>query len=128
MSSQQAVHRIVFWAIWFALISGVLVIHFAIASPEWETISRGIESPLWLLALLPLAVSALVRWLLLPRFTTAHSALPVFIIGMALAESVAIAGIFVFSGHRAELVVLGLLGIAQFMPLFANRFDETTNR
>lgn len=128
MSPQQPVPRIVFWVIWFALLSGVLVMHFVIPSSEWTEISRNMSSPLWLVAVLPLAVSAIVRWLILPRASSAQAALPVFIIGMALAESAAIAGIFLFPGHRTELVVLGLLGIAQFMPVFAGPFGGGTDR
>lgn len=127
MSSQRSASRVVFWAIWFALLSGVLVMNFAIAPPEWSQISRSLASPLWWVAVLPLALSAVVRWLVLPRFTTTQAALPVFIIGLALAESAAIAGMFVFDHHRAELVVLGLLGIGQFLPIFTNRFAESGN-
>ncbi|MES2475690.1 MAG: hypothetical protein V4640_07910 [Verrucomicrobiota bacterium] len=120
MSTQQPVPRVIFWVIWFALLSGVLMIHFVI--PGSRPVSDGDASPLWLVAVLPLAISALVRWLVLPKIPTAQAALPVFIIGMALAEAAAFAGIFIFPAHRMELVVLGILGIVQFMPLFAGRF------
>lgn len=128
MSHPQPVPRIIFWVIWFALLSGVLVMNFAIAPPEKPPISDAGNSLLWLVAVVPLLISALVRWFVLPRATTAQTALPVFIIGMALAESTAILGMFVFSGHRAELVALGLLGIGQFMPTFAAKLGGDTNR
>lgn len=126
MSNPQAPPRIILWVIWFALFSGVLVMNFAIPASE-NTPASG-DSPLWLVAVLPLAISALVRWFVLPRTTSIPAALPVFIIGMALAESAAIAGIFIFPAHRTELVALGLIGIAQFMPFFAARYDAGTDR
>jgi hypothetical protein len=119
---------IVFWVIWFALLSGVIVMTLFIPAPEKPLIPGIAGTPIWLLAVVPLAISALIRWLVLPRAANLQAALPVFIIGMALAESAAIAGLLVFPDRRIELIVLGMIGIAQFAPVFVARFSEEKGR
>jgi hypothetical protein len=74
----------------------------------------------------PLFVSIVIRWLVLPRYDNLKSAFPIFIIGLALAESCGILGIFIGGPFRDDLFVLGVLGVVQFVPLFARRLLEPT--
>ena len=45
--------------------------------------------------------------------------LTIFIIGMALAESACVVGLVFFTAHKDELFKLGVLGMAQFIPIYA---------
>lgn len=66
------------------------------------------------------ALSAVIRWLVLPRFHEPVRAFPLFIVGLALAEGAAILGTFL-SAYATELFVLGVVGMMQFVPFFAAR-------
>jgi hypothetical protein len=57
----------------------------------------------------------------LPRYTEITRALPVFVVGLALAEACGILGIFLGGPYRDDLFVLAVLGVAQFAPLFAGK-------
>lgn len=107
---------LVWWVVWLALLGGVIVIYsvFLARRPPIEAPWGAIE----LVACGQVALSAAVRWLVLPRFREPMRAFPIFIIGMALAEGAAILGIFL-SAYATELFVLGMVGMMQFVPFFA---------
>ena len=120
MNAQPKPPQSTWWAIWFALISGVFVIYFVIGN---QTTHQGITgSPLWIAGATPVAVSTIIRVFLLPRMDTAARALPMFVAGMAMAESAAFLGMFLFPDHKAELLILSVLGMAIYVPFFAPRF------
>jgi hypothetical protein len=73
----------------------------------------------------PLVVSSLARWLFLPRLDDARHAFVLFVVGVALAESGGIIGLFL-SSFRRELFAVGLLGVVQWVPLFTRRFYLAT--
>jgi hypothetical protein len=75
----------------------------------------------WLASLLPLAVSAIIRWVVLTRTNKFQAAFAVAILGIGFAESVCLFGLFLFPGHKFLLMVLSVLGIAQFAPVYASR-------
>lgn len=74
------------------------------------------------LGLLPVAASILVRWVILPRISEARQAFPIFILGIALAEASCFIGLFVFPAYKEAFFAFSLLGIAQFVPVFASRY------
>ncbi|MES1168045.1 MAG: hypothetical protein ABUL61_02630, partial [Oleiharenicola lentus] len=49
---------------------------------------------------------------------------PMFIIGLALAEGCGIMGIFLGGPYRDALFLLSILGLVQFVPVFAKRLGE----
>ena len=53
-----------------------------------------------------------------------RQAFMLFVVGLALAESCGILGTVFGGPYRDELFVLGLLGIAQFMPFFERGLRE----
>lgn len=71
---------------------------------------------------MPVVLSVVVRWLVLPRAVIPQLALPLFIVGIALAEATCFFGLFIFPEHKQALVLTSALGIFQFIPLFARRF------
>ena len=76
------------------------------------------------LPLLPLAGSVVVRWMILPRLDVAQSKFTAFILGLALAEASGIMGMILGQGLRITWIQLALLGIGQFIPLFAGKFTS----
>jgi len=50
-------------------------------------------------------------------------AFPVFIIGLALAEGSGLLGIFLVPELSLTYFVLAMLGLVQFIPLFAKGYD-----
>ena len=79
-------------------------------------------SLVWCAAFVPLGISILIRWFALPGIRVAQTALVLFCIGIALAESTCFMGIFIFPAHKQELFVGSVLGIIQFLPYYARRY------
>lgn len=77
-----------------------------------------------LIGLVPLFLSVIVRWLVLPRYTEPEKAFPMFLAGLALAEGCGLLGLFTGGPYRDDLFLLAALGILQFMPLFVRRLGE----
>jgi hypothetical protein len=77
-----------------------------------------------LIGLIPLFISIVVRWLVLPRYAAPTQAFPMFVVGLALAEVSGLVGLFTGGPYRDDLAVLAVLGILQFMPLFVRRLGE----
>jgi hypothetical protein len=84
--------------------------------------SESVDSPIWYAALAPLAISAIIRWLVLPRARSSQPALTLFIVGIAMAESACFMGLYVFPAHKHDLFLLSMLGIFQFIPYYARRY------
>lgn len=114
----------VWWAIWLALQSGVVVLYFMLGNNSPEQTMGGPGSMLWLAAVVPIALGTLIRVFVLSRFNTAIQAFPFFVIGIAMAESATFLGIFLFPERKLELFILSLLGMAHFVPFFAKRYYE----
>lgn len=109
---------LVFWVIWAAILAGSIVIY--------TVFSRRVAAPdagggiLDWFGLAPLLGSVAVRWLVFPRFTEINRALPIFVVGLALAEGATILSTFLAMGQaRAIVAVLGIAGIIMWVPVFA---------
>lgn len=116
----------VWWILWAAFFAGLCQIYYflAVAPASRPAHPPADSSPFMAaLGLLPLAASIIVRWAILPRMTSRQQALPAFILGIALAEATCYLGIFFFPAFRLPLFVFSLLGIGQFIPVFAKRFN-----
>jgi hypothetical protein len=74
---------LVWWACWAASLGGVILIYFVIVGDKpLPPVSR--ENPLQGLAgFVPLFLSVVIRWLVLPRATDPNRALVLFIAGLA---------------------------------------------
>lgn len=114
---------LIWWIVWAAILSGLVILYVFLgrgpvkASPP-EDIFRN------LVGLVPLFVSIVIRWLVLPRYTELTRAFPLFVVGLALAEGCGVLGIFLGGAYRDDLFVLGVLGVAQYVPLFANKLPR----
>jgi len=111
---------LVWWIIWLGICMGVIVI-FAAVPPS----GRAPELPiLRYLPIGPLIMATAIRWFVLPRFKERGRALPIFIVGLAFAEGSGLMGMFLVPELRSTYFVLSLVGLAQFVPVFAARFES----
>lgn len=126
MDSSQPSPRqqiIVWWVLWAAFLQGIFMIYFFLGKHGADRVEPATpDSPLWLVAVTPVAVSAIIRWVVLPKLTHPQTGLVALIVGIALAEASCFLGLFVFSRHQTELFAMSVLGIAQFAPVYARRF------
>jgi hypothetical protein len=112
---------IVWWLLWLAFQIGIVVIYFVIGR-DTAPAAAPAASPIWFVGLAPVAVSAIIRWIVLPRIEVPVAALQAFILGIALAEMACFLGLFIFPAHREELFGASIAGIFQFIPWFARRY------
>jgi len=108
---------LVWWIIWVGIISGLGIVYFVLGRREVPPVET--VGPLGLVTLAPLVMSALVRWLVLPRFRDIRMALPFFVIGLGLAEGAGVLAVILGGPYRNELVLLSDAAVLQFIPLFA---------
>jgi hypothetical protein len=66
--------------------------------------------------------AVIMRWFVLPRFEDQKRAFPIFVAGLALAESCGIIGIFLVPDLAPTYFLLALFGLLQFAPFFAKRY------
>ncbi len=112
---------LVWWIIWVSILVGLMVVYAFLGRGPVKPAAVG-DLLVNLSGVVPLFVSIVIRWLVLPRFTDIKLAFPMFVTGLALAEGCGILGIFLGGPYREDLFILGVLGIAQFMPFFAKQF------
>jgi F0F1-type ATP synthase membrane subunit c/vacuolar-type H+-ATPase subunit K len=114
---------VAWWAIWAGLLVSLVAIYFALVSGR----PRPAAAPnpfVDLIGLVPLFLSIVIRWLVLPRYHEGRRALPVFVVGLALADACGIIGMFLGGPYRDDFFVLGTLAILQFVPFYARRLYE----
>lgn len=112
------------WLLWAASLAGLCVIWWNFGFLKLLG-NEPHANPFYDLAgLVPLFVSIVLRWLVLPRYTEARRAFVIFVLGLALAEACGLLGIFLGGPYRDDLFLLGALGLAQFAPLYARRLGE----
>ena len=115
---------LIWWIIWAGILGGLCLIYFVFArtKPLPAPVSKEVLGNL--VGFVPLFVSIVLRWLVLPRYTEPARALIVFIVGLVLAEACGLLGIFFGGGYRDALFVLGVLGIIQFVPFYARKLHD----
>lgn len=111
---------LVWWIAWAAILGGLVILYLFLGRGPVQPSPAG-DILLNLVALVPLFVSIVIRWLVLPRFGDLKRAFPLYLAGLALAEACGILGLFLGGAYRDDLFVLGVLGVTQFVPLFARR-------
>lgn len=117
---------IIWWVLWAALQTTIFVYYlvfssvFASAKPLLDQ-----DNSLWLLALAPLAVSAGLRWLVIPGIQKLRLVFALFIAGMGLAEVACLIGLVLFPAHRLDIFLWSALGVLQFIPFFVQPLSKT---
>lgn len=113
----------IWWILWVATLGGLILLYIFLGrgpvkpSPDKDVLKN-------LVGLVPLFVSIVIRWLALPRFDSLRRAFPLYLVGLALAEGSGVLGLFLGGAYRDDLFVLGVLGVTQYIPLFARRLQE----
>lgn len=103
-----------------AIIAGLVAVYWAIPIDA----SRPTDPAIRYVPVLPLALSGVVRWLVIPRIKERVRAFPMFVVGIALAEACGMLGIFLAPDLRLTYLVLSLAGLAQFVPVFASCYEK----
>lgn len=116
-----ALARPLWWIIWAAILGGATVIYLFLGHAPRRGPPPAAAA---YIGLAPLAVSAVLRWLVLPRFGDRQRAFPIFIVGVALAESCTVLGTFLGGAQRDAIALLGLLGVVQWVPLYLSRMTD----
>ena len=119
MEQRPAPTLLIFWILWFAILSGLVILFFVFRGGS-STAASGLAY----LPLLPLSFGAFVRWVLLPRATSSAQALPLFLVGLALSEACGILSFVLVPEMRNTYFILALLGVIQFVPIFAARYSK----
>ena len=94
----------VFWIIWFAILSGVFVMK-VIAAPASVVPDEVVEmqlSPIALIGLAAAAGSMVCRWVIIPAIKSPEAKLPAMVAGLAMAELCGILGMFVVARDQAD--------------------------
>ncbi len=119
VSEELSFQILILWVIWGGVLVGMGVIYFMFG--QREVLPAGATGKVALIGVAPLIMSALVRWLLLPRVKNIRAAFPVFVIGLGLAEGAGVLAILLGGPYREEMVLLSALAVLQFAPIFAVR-------
>lgn len=114
----------VWWLVWAVMLINLVVLHLVLGRTAMPTSPTQGDALINLVGLVPLFVSIIIRWLVLPRYRDLMRAFPMFVVGLALAEGCGLLGIFLGGPFRDDVFLLGALGIVQFVPVFAKRFLE----
>ena len=112
------------WIIWAALIAGLCAIWWIIGFLKLQGNGPHANTLIDVVGMVPLFLSIVLRWLVIPRVTEMRQGFVLFVTGLALAEACGLLGIFLGGPYRDQLFLLGVLGIAQFMPFFARQYIE----
>ena len=111
------------WVIWVVILGGLVTLYAVVGRGPLP--ARPSPNPLVdLTGLVPLFVSIIIRWLVLPCITSMLRAWFMFVAGLVLAESCGILGLFLGGPYRDSLFLLGVLGVTQYVPFFAKQYLE----
>ena len=115
---------IVWWIIWAAMLVWLCALYFFLGRGPLAPLAPGANPFANLVGFVPLFVSIIIRWLVLPRSTGPKAAFVMFIAGISLAEMCGMMGIFLGGPYREDLFILGVMGVTQYVPLYARKLFE----
>jgi hypothetical protein len=122
-AQRQKARLLIFWIIWGSILTGLVIIYVLFGQRPVEPVVAA-DLPVNLTGVVPLFISIVVRWLVLPRCQDFPRVFPVFVFGLVSAEACGLMGIFLGGPYRDSLFVLGVLGVTSYVPLFAKRLLE----
>lgn len=117
---------VVFWAIWFAILSGLLMMQFVLGGAgEGEPGSTEDQGSMLfqIIGLTMAAATVFVRFGVIPRLDGLKKKLPAMIVGLALAEGIGILGLFAVPREQAAarlfMLSLSIVCIVLSAPVYA---------
>ena len=115
---------LVWWIMWFAILNGLIMMFFILRPPASQSQAVTDGTPIGLIGVIPLALSCILRWAVFPKINSLTKMFPLFILGMAMAESCGLIGIFMGGKWTNALIGAAFMGIFQFAPTFLSRFEN----
>ena len=115
---------LVWWVFWASILAGLIVIYYSLGRGPVAPAAPGANPLIDLIGFVPLFVSIIIRWLVLPRSTGPKAAFVMFIAGISLAEMCGLLGLFLGGPYREDLFILGVMGVTQYVPFYARKFFE----
>ena len=112
------------WTIWGSTLGFLVLIYLLLVQGKPLPKPSADNSLTGLIGVVPLFVSIVLRWLVLPRCTEEGRALVLFVAGIGLAEGCGILGIVLGGPYRDSLFVLGVLGVTQYVPFYAKKLFD----
>lgn len=122
MENRRLQQLVTWWVLWAAFLGGICIMYKVLGSTVTSASSLASNSNVWIVAAAPVFVSAVIRWVVLPRASSIRAALILFVLGIAMAEATLFFGLFLFPAHKLELFIASALGVIQFIPYYAGRF------
>lgn len=118
----QATQILVWWVLWGTILCGLILIYVFLGrrAPVQPHVTSG-AAVIDYVAIGPLVLSSVIRWLWFPRIEKMQQPFVVFIMGIALAESTGIMGT-ILTQQALMFTLLGALGIVQWIPLYAGKY------
>ncbi len=115
----EANMKVTLWVVWLVMLSSV-IFQLVFIWPNFGAQEQALP-PLAILPMVmaPIGIAVFVRWFVIPGVTTAQAVLTASIIGLAMGESLAIYGVFLFPDYFKPLFVISVLMILQYIPLYA---------
>lgn len=121
-------HLLIWWIIWSSDLGGLLLVYFLLGRGPQRPVVPGTNQLFYLVGFIPLFVSIVIRWLVLPRSAGPGTALITFVAGLVLAVAGGFLGLFFGGPYRGELFLLGVLAVVQYMPFYARSYFEPKSR
>jgi len=113
------------WVIWFAMLQGVFVIQWVLGKgiPGGENIDEPMAVWLWVLALGPIVLATIIRWVVIPKLKEVQ-ALPVaMIVGLVFSEMPVFFSLFLigpdYPQNQIAVLMVAVVSLIQFAPSYA---------
>lgn len=116
---QSIFARAVWWLIWGGFIAQQLYLHRWTGQDLWTDNSPGFSRTTYAALLLPLLLSVMLRWLVLPRMNSTSNAFGVFVAGLVLAAMSGLSVSFLDVPYKEITFLMCLLGIGEYVPTAA---------
>lgn len=130
MSHQPQQPHLVFWILWASMLVGIVFItQFLGGGFPSGTSAKPPSYVMFLITISGACISTLIRWFILPKINNLESLLTTMIIGLALAESTTLLGIFLIGNEfpSEQRIALGIsfIALVQYMPLYLSKLNAS---
>lgn len=123
----KAPQAIVIWVLWLSFATALVMYRIMLAGKATNT--RSLIAPdtifAWVCYVIPIAVVLALRWLAIPRLREPFLVLPVFVVGIAFAETLTFFGLFLFPAQFRLFYLTSWLLFVQLMPMWTLRSDQS---
>ncbi len=115
MKATTIVCMVLVWLLWIAVLLSASLNYLTLFSRATVRTDLWGIFPLGLL-LGPACLSAIARWLIIPKWRNPLVVLAASVVGLIFADSLCLFGIFMFRDYRDLYFTVGLICILQFFP------------